>query len=266
MPTKLLKKDEELALARDWLENKNERARARLVLSYGPLIRAQSRKFMRPGLTKDDLYQEGVIGFMAGLDNFNPDLGHSIGTLARFHIAAHMQHFVSEFAGVMRLPNSRRIKGLVNTVIPAIRIMESKLGRTLEDKERETVCIEAGFTLAELHDYEQALRPAKVLGTPTGGEDGQAFDLSDPGTKAPESEHAGNQASEIVERILSDFDERTRKILTLRHMSDEFNSLESIAGEIGISRERVRRIEMQALDKFRKALVEAGVTDFTDLV
>lgn len=269
MTTKLLEKDEEMALARAWLSSRDERARSRLVRAYQPMIRRIARKHLRSGLTVEDLVQEGTIGFMAGLDNFDPSRGYSVGTLARFHIAARIQLHVSEFTGIIRLPNSRRIKGLLSNCVSKIRLEEKERGEALSNAEKEEICLAAGFTLAELEQYEMVMRPTKSIAAQSSSDDDESnFELADD-KASPEDivaqEQSMSVARSILSRIMQGFPERTQKILSMRHLSDDFVSLDAIAAEVGISRERVRRIEKDALLEIRKGLSDAGIGTLSDI-
>jgi RNA polymerase sigma factor (sigma-70 family) len=269
MTTKLLEKEEELALARAWLGSGDKRARARLVRAYQPMIRRIARKYLRSGLGIDDLIQEGTIGFMAGLDNFDPDRGYSVGTLARFHIAARIQLHVSEFTGIIRLPNSRRIKGLLSNCVSKIRFEEKERGEALSNSEKDKICQDAGFSLAELEQYEMVMRPTKSITAQSASDDDESgFEIVDEGG-TPEDITSQNQsmgvAKTIIARIMENFPERTQKILTMRHLSEDFVSLDTIAAEVGISRERVRRIEKDALAEIKRGFIEAGISNFSDI-
>jgi|TARA_R100000687_G_scaffold82011_1_gene80247 RNA polymerase sigma factor (sigma-70 family) len=266
---KMLEKPEELALARAWLDQQCERSRARLVDAYHPMIRRIARKHLRNGLTMDDLTQEGVIGFMAALDNFDPDRGYSVGTLARFHIAARVQLYVSEFTGIIRLPNSRRIKGLLSNCVSKIRFEENLRGETLSAAEKDEICTNAGFSLRELEQYEMVMRPTKSLAAQSSSDDDETvFELADE-TADVEAEVVRSSSMKSAEvllgRILADFPERTRTILRMRHLSEDFVSLDKIAAEVGVSRERVRRIEMDALDVIRERFKAAGIDGLGDI-
>jgi RNA polymerase sigma-32 factor len=267
MTTRILEKHEEIELARAWLNQGCERSRARLVTAYQPMIKNIARKHMRAGLNRDDLIQEGNIGFLAGLDNFDPDKGFSVGTLASYHIRSRMQLHIAEFLGILRLPNSRRIKGLISQCVGQIKARETEVGRTLTDHEKADLCKEAGFSLAELHEYEQTIRPVKSLSAPS-FDDEAVFEIRDEtaGTEALVEGQSVNQAKSILADILAEMPERTRTIITLRHLSEEFVSLESIAEQVGISRERVRRIELDALQKIKTSLAQGGIKSLSDVL
>jgi len=222
---------------------------------------------MRAGLNRDDLIQEGTIGFLAGLDNFDPEKGYSVGTLARYHIQSRMQLHIAEFIGIVRLPNSRRIKGLISKCVGQIRAKEGEIGRSLSDVEKAEICEDAGFSLSELHEYEQTIRPVKSLSAPS-FDDENVFEIKDETSTAETliEDQSVAQAAEILGDILRSLPERTQTIITLRHLSGEFTSLETIAEKVGVSRERVRRIELEALDTIKKALAKAGISSLSDVL
>jgi RNA polymerase sigma factor (sigma-70 family) len=266
---KMLEKTEELSLARAWLDHGCEHSRARLLDAYQPMIRKNARKYLRNGLNLDDLIQEGNIGFLAGLDNFDPDRGYSVGTLARFHITARIQLHLSEFAGIIRLPNSRRIKGLLSKCVGKIRFEEAELGRSLSMQEKAKLCENAGFSLEELEQYEMVMRPTKSISSQSSNDDEEyGFELPDENVDTEAQvirKQSLENARSLLVSILKNMPERTQKILTMRHLSDKFVSLDSISQEVGISRERVRRIEMDALSTIRQRLEEKGVESISDI-
>jgi RNA polymerase sigma factor (sigma-70 family) len=266
MTTRLLEKKEELELARSWLENGCQRSRAKIVTAYQPMIKNIARKHMRNGLSRDDLIQEGTIGFLSGLDNFDPSTGYSIGTLARWHVAARMQLHIAEFIGVLRLPNSRRIKGLISKCVGKIRCKENEIGRQLSDIEKSEICKDAGFSLDELHEYERAIRPAKSFSAPV-YDDENVHELEDTKTTTEGmlSSQSVTQAAGLLKIAIKNLPERTQSIIAMRHLSCDFNSLESIAEKVGISRERVRRIELDALQKIKLDLEKSGIADLSDI-
>lgn len=268
MNAPLLQKHEELTLAKAWKEQSSQSARARLLQAYQPLVRSIATRYMRPGLDRDDLIQEGNIGFLAGLDNFDPSMEYSVGTLARFHIAARMQIHVGEFAGVLRLPNSRRIKKLLTQCFAALKAAEAHTGRELNDREKEAIAKDLGFSLSEIQEYERAMRPPKSLSHAAGTEDEPGFEIADETTLEDVQIKARSLSgvAGILRDILGTMPERTRTILILRHMNPEFVSLESIAKDLNLSRERVRRIEIEALLDLRKKLDEAGIKDLGDVL
>ena len=158
-PPGSLERQEEARLTRLWRDRADQDARGRLVEAYRPLIRSLARRFVRPGLDIEDLESEGTIGFLSCLDHFDPDLGYSVATLARFHIVARLQVHASEFSGQIRLPKSRKMRDVITGALARLREQESALGRKLTDEDRLRVCEEFGLSLSDLEKYEMVMRP-----------------------------------------------------------------------------------------------------------
>ena len=267
---KMLERAEEVSLARAWLEEGSQVARARLLQAYQPLIRNIARKHLRSGLFIEDLVQEGSLGFLSALDNFNPDLGYKVGTLARFHIASRIQIYISEFTGVIRLPDSKRIKTLLSSCVSQIRYETARQSEPLTTEQKTKICEQAGFTLKELEQYEMAMRPPRIIADRNSGDENESsFDLSDPDADIEQnviSNDTVEQIQQILSQVLQTLPKRTRQILTMRHLSDEFMSLDKIAQKIGVSRERVRIIERSALKIIKEELQKRGIENFDDIL
>jgi RNA polymerase sigma factor (sigma-70 family) len=232
------------------------------------MIRNIARRYLRAGLDVEDLVQEGSMGFIGALDNFDPDLGYSVGTLARFHVAARIQLHVSEFAGSIRLPNSRKIKGLLSQCVSRIRLAEAEKGEPLDASEKAKICEAAGFEFAELEQYEMVMRPSRSLSGASADGDESAFELRDENADVERlvlEKSSMESVARLLEELLAEMPERTARIVRLRHLSEDFVSLDAIGAEIGISRERVRRIEMKALRIIRERLAQAGLTRYDDV-
>ncbi|GAW36988.1 RNA polymerase sigma factor RpoS [Roseovarius sp. A-2] len=265
--TKMLNRSEELSLARAWLERGDERARARLVEAYQPLVIRMAKSRQRRGAHISDLIQEGNIGLLRCLDNFDPGLGHSISTLARFYIHDQIALYFDETSAVTRIPRSRRIKRLVSAVIEPIREIEEAHGVKLTREQEESICLDEGF------EYEDLERYRAVNGVTYGieGDDEEAgwSEISDDRATPEEalvSERSAESASRAVFDAMSRMPERTQKILRMRHFSEEFVSLDEIGEAVGISRARVRRIEEDAMTDIRAALEAQGFHELEDIL
>jgi len=266
--TKMLTRDQEMDLARAWLDHGDERARARLVRAYQPMIVRIAKKHHRPGVDLQDLIQEGNIGFLGGLDNFEPDRGYSIGTLARFHIGNKICIYLGDTGAIVRIPNSKRIRRLLSAVIRPIREIEALHGVKLTAAEESSICEDEGFTHAELENYRA------VHGVPCGIEAGgdedesgsELADVSDTPEDALLVSRSLEASQRAVAGILSSLPAKTQKIVAMRHLSDEFVSLDSIAEELGMTREGVRKSEAAAVDKIRTRLIAEGFTGLGDVL
>ena len=266
--TKMLTRDQEMDLARAWLDHGDERARARLVRAYQPMIVRIAKKKKRPNTDLQDLIQEGSIGFMAGLDNFDPERGYSVGTLARYHISHKIGVYLGETGAIVRVPKSKRILRLVSNVIEPIREIEAAYGVKLTAAEEAAICEDEGFTHAELENYRA------VHGVPcgieaTGDEDESGSELADV-SDTPEDALLVSRSLEAAQRavagIMSSLPAKSQKIIAMRHLSDKFVSLDSIAEELGMTREGVRKSEAAAVHKIRTRLVAEGFTGLGDVL
>lgn len=262
-----LEREEELALARAWLDHGDLRARDLIVAAYRPLIARVARQKCGSGNDLEDLIQEGTIGFMAGLDNFDPDRGYSVGTLAEYHIRNRLATYLSETRNVMRLPNSRKLKRLVSSVVAPINAIESEFGVVLTAEERALICEDEGFMLSDLEEYLVNTSRAKAIQTPDDETTG-----CDPACPAAGAEADVLQSRSVerfraaVAEVLSTMPERTRDILAMRHFSDDFVSLDHLARRFGVTRERIRQIESNGLAELRDGLRRRGIASVDDVL
>jgi RNA polymerase sigma factor (sigma-70 family) len=259
---KKLNRQEEISLAREWKLKGDRIALDKLVEAYQPLIINISGRYVRGNIQRSDLIQEGVIGFISGLENFSPELGYGVGTLTRFHIESHMQMHVAEFGGTIRLPKSRRIKNLMSRVVGSIRMLENVHGRTLSQEEKARLCERHGFDLTELEELQAVLAPYKSI---SGGfTDDDEWGVTIASTSTGEQEATKNldteRAAKAIQNAMRHLDERARYIIARRHFGDDCLSYKALGAELGISGERVRRVEENARNILRERLQMAGIT------
>ena len=136
------------------------------------------------------------------------------------------------------------------------------------NSDKQSICAQAGIKELQVEKYEMARRPAvKISSSDCDGDEVVKEIIDDRDTV--EEEVAKRQSIEKAKMVLSDiFDnmhERSRRVITLRYMSDAFTSYDYIATEIGVSRELVRRIERAELENIRKGLKKSGIKEFDDI-
>lgn len=265
--TQFLERKEEIALARAWLDRGDIRARDRIIAAYRPLIARVARQKCGNGNDLEDLIQEGTIGFMSGLDKFDPDRGYRVGTLAEYHVRERLALYLSETRNVMRLPNSRKLKRLVSSVVAPINAIESEFGIVLTAEERALICEDEGFTLADLEEYLINTSRAKAI--QASDDETSGCDPACPSSGA-EVEVLQSQSVErfraAVAEVLATMPERTRTILELRHLSDDFVSLDDLPKRYGVTRERIRQIESNGLAELRDGLRRRGIGSVGDVL
>jgi RNA polymerase sigma factor (sigma-70 family) len=267
MKTKILTLEEQLDLARAWLDNGDERARSNLVRAYQPMIRRIARKYLRNGLAMDDLVQEGTIGLLRAIDNFDPERELSLSNLARFHIAHRINTFIFDSAYVAKMPNSRRLKRLFYRVVLPIQQIESGLGVKLTRAQKSIICEDEDCTFEELEEFELMRSVPKSICAHSDDEE-SGFEPTDD-AKTPEdaliSSATVKKVSEGLHAAIAELDEQPRSIMARRHFSGEFVSYDTIAEENGISRERVRAIEKRAIEDIKPKMLSRGIRGVGDI-
>lgn len=259
--TKFLTREEELDLIHAWQNDRNEQARVKLIAAYKPLIVGFARRNSRCASDTADMIQEGIYGFIVALEKFDPENGARLGTFAQYDI----QRFAREYRLLNnsngKLPNSRCIKGIEGRVVRWISAIEKEFGVKLTRAQETLICEDEGFTISDLDEYRMFTSLPKPIGPMSEEESGVEISVE----ADSEDEILATRSKDIVADCLAVFPERTRRILEARYFSDEFISLDRLAAELSISRERIRQIERKALAEMHASLQARGL-QLDDLV
>jgi len=258
----VLERDEEVGLARRWRDQKDERARDRLVETHLRHVVAIALKYRRYGLPVEDLIAEGSCGLLHALTKFDPERGYRLVTYAGFWIRAYVLSYILRSwslvgggTGALRskvffkLRRERaRILSQVGEGEQAMRMLAEKFGLTPEELEH----------MLRRLDARDVSLDAPV------GEDAAArlVDLL-PSTEPNQEDIAARaevraQASEAVRSALKRLDPRERYIVEQRLTVDTEDelTLAEIARRLGVSRERARQLEARAKKKLRVQILE----------
>jgi RNA polymerase primary sigma factor len=228
-------------------------ARRKLILSHLHLVVSIARRFCGRGLPFEDLIQEGTLGLETAVDNFDWRSGNRLATYARWKIASAIDSALANTARTIRIPvHIQRKVGRINRA-------ERKLRQELEREPLIEEIVEVtGFSVAEIDALKANTRPAISLDAPA--RDGES--ASQPTRVADESVRPLDEQCIEVEMkrglpfALGLLQERERTVLELRFgVNGEARvTLEEIGCRLGVSRERVRQIEVEALAKLRSLL------------
>jgi RNA polymerase sigma-32 factor len=261
MRAPLLAADHERDLARRWRDHRDERALHELITAYLRLVVAMAARFRHYGLPMSDLVQEGSVGLMQAAARFEPEREVRFSTYATWWIRSAMQDFVLRNWSIVRTGTTSAQKSLFFN-LRRLRAKIGDVGETGISRDARTRIARA-LNVGE-HDVEaMAARmsaPDRSLNAPLTEEgDGEWQDLLADDSADPETEtmHAHDSAArvELVKDALCDLSERERLIIRERKLEEESVTLEALGARLGISKERVRQIEGNALEKLRRALI-----------
>ena len=255
----LLTAAEEVELAKR-IERGDAAAKARMINCNLRLVVSIAKRYQRQGVALGDLVQDGIIGLNRAAEKFDWRKGFKFSTYATWWIRQACQRAVANQSRTIRVP----------THVHERRVKLSRARRRLElELERQPTAEElAKATGLELAHVEEALDVAEVsasLNQSIGSEgDGELGDLfADPAASDPAEEAGAAVRRHEVRTALQTLPERERRVLELRFGFDgQQQSLEAIGKELGLTRERIRQLEREALAKLEARLGdEVAATD-----
>jgi len=255
----LLTHEEEISLARRLRDNNDLAAAQELVLSHLRLVVSVTRGYLGYGLPHADLIQEGNIGLMKAVRRFDPEQGVRLVSYAVHWIKAEMHEFILKNWRLVKVAttkahrklffNLRSHKGDTESMTPA---QIDELAKKLKVKHEEVIEMETRMSGRDI-----------ALESPTDDEDDRfapiaylSSERNEP-TRVLEAQQNDRLQSEGLESALGKLDARSRRIVEARWLAQDDGSgatLHDLAGEFGVSAERIRQIESAALKKMKGAL------------
>ena len=266
----ILEKREEQSLARRWRDEGDTDAAHKLVTSHLRLVAKIAMKYRGYGLPVADLVSEGSIGLMKAVKKFDPDLGFRLSTYAMWWIRASITEYVLKSWSMVKLGTLASQKKLffsLRSIKSRLNILDSgELTPEQADQLSEIMNVSSvDITNMNRRLSSRDLSLNAPLSTDEGGIEFQDTLISkglSPELQFAESEELSHH-SEILMRAMQALPERERDILAERRLSDAPQTLEVLGKKYGISRERIRQLEVRAFEKV-KAAVKAEVADEVD--
>ena len=262
MSAPLLEREEELDLATAWREKGDEHALHKLTTAYMRLVVAVAAKFRHYGLPFPDLVSEGNIGLMQAAARFEPERGVRFSTYASWWIRSSIQDYVLRNWSIVRTGTTAAQKSLFFN-LRRLRALIKDVGSGSLTPENRAYVAQA-LRVGEDDVDQMAARLAAVdrsLNAPfTEDGDGEWQDLLADERPDPEAstmdKRDKSKRSQWLGEAMQRLSEREQLIIRERRLREDSVTLERLGVHLGISKERVRQIEHQALKKLKKALTE----------
>jgi RNA polymerase sigma-32 factor len=254
----VLSADEERELAVRFREADDLDAAKRLVLSHLRFVVHVARGYAGYGLPLGDLIQEGNVGLMKAVKRFDPSVGVRLVSFAVHWIRAEIHEYVLRNWRLVRVATTKAQRKLFFN----LRKAKKHLG-WLSRAEAEAVAADLGVTPREVTEMEQRLSSRDLSFDPQPEEDedfAPAAYLPSPNSDpalAVERDDADSDTHERLAGALAGLDERSRQIVTRRWLVDQKATLHELAAEYGVSAERIRQIEANAIGKLKKQIAPA---------
>jgi RNA polymerase sigma-32 factor len=250
----VLSKEDELALAVRFRSKDDLDAARQLVLSHLRFVVHIARGYLGYGLPMGDLVQEGNVGLMKAVKRFDPGVGVRLVSFAVHWIRAEIHEYVLRNWRLVKVATTKSQRKLFFN----LRRMKKNLA-WLSEEETRAVAKDLGVDVSDVREMEQRLSARDMSFDPTPDTDEEesyspAMYLpasnADPAIEV-EREEWEEDSSERLSVALEKLDERSRSILKRRWMTDDKATLHELADEYGISAERVRQVESNAISKLK---------------
>ena len=258
----ILTAEEEYMLAKRFEEHQDPEAAAKLVTSHLRLVAKIAMGYRGYGLPVSELIAEGNIGLMQGVKKFEADRGFRVATYAMWWIKASIQEFILRSWSLVKLGTTAAQKKLFFNLRRMKKNLEAYEDGDLRPEDVRKIATDLGVTEDEVISMNR-----RMLG---GGDTSLNVSLNEDGEGqwqdtlvdgGPLQDEIVADAEERIQRhallieAMQNLTDREKQILTDRRLVDEPRTLEELSQEFGVSRERVRQIEVRAFEKLQKAMM-----------
>ena len=257
----MLEPQDEYMLAKRWREHGDRDAAHKLVTSHLRLVAKIAMGYRGYGLPISEVISEGNVGLMQAVKRFEPEKGFRLATYAMWWIKAAIQEYILRSWSLVKMGTTANQKKLFFNLRKAKSKISALEEGDLRPDQVKLIAKRLGVTEQDVVDMNRRLGGDVSLNAPIreDGDSGEWQDWlvddvsTDQETKLAESEESDNRRKALGE-ALSVLNERERRIFEARRLADDPVTLEDLAAEFGVSRERVRQIEVRAFEKVQRAV------------
>ena len=260
----MLTKDEEFMLAKRWSEHEDPEAAHRLVTSHLRLVAKIAMGYRGYGLPIGEVISEGNVGLMQAVKKFEPDKGFRLATYAMWWIRASIQEYILRSWSLVKMGTTAAQKKLFFNLRKAKSQISAFEEGDLRPEHVTKIATDLGVPEEDVINMNRRLTGDASLNSPLRSDSESEWQdwLTDDTQVSQESRLADTEEHSLrmglLQEAMEELTDREKHILTERRLKDDPVTLEELAGQYGVSRERVRQIEVRAFEKLQKAMRAAA--------
>ncbi len=260
----MLAKDEEFMLAKAWKEHHDSEAAHKMVTSHLRLVAKIAMGYRGYGLPMGEVISEGNVGLMQAVKKFDPDKGFRLATYAMWWIRASIQEYILRSWSLVKMGTTAAQKKLFFN----LRRLKGQM-QAIEDGDLKPDQVKSIATKLDVSEDDVISMNRRMSGGDSSlnaplRSDSEAewqdwlLDESDSQEETLVNSDEFDTRMEMLEAAMGELNDRERHIITERRLVDEPKTLEELSTVYGVSRERVRQIEVRAFEKLQKAMRAAA--------
>ena len=260
----MLEPQQEYMLAKSWREHDDRDAAHQLVTSHLRLVARIAMGYRGYGLPIGEVISEGNVGLMQAVKRFDPDKGFRLATYAMWWIRAAIQEYILRSWSLVKMGTTAAQKKLFFNLRKIKGQMKALEEGDLRPDQVKRIATQLGVTEEDVISMNRRLAGDSSLNAPVrndaeSGEwqDWLVDDTMDQETALAESEER-DQRRGMLNDALKGLNARERRVFEARRLAEEPLTLEELSAEFGVSRERIRQIEVRAFEKVQKAVTKAA--------
>jgi RNA polymerase sigma-32 factor len=265
----MLEPQQEYMLAKSWREHGDRDAAHQLVTSHLRLVARIAMGYRGYGLPIGEVISEGNVGLMQAVKRFDPDKGFRLATYAMWWIRASIQEYILRSWSLVKMGTTAAQKKLFFNLRKIKGQLKALEEGDLHPDQVKRIATQLGVTEDDVVSMNRRLAGDSSLNAPVrnDSESGEWQDwlvdeTMDQETALAESEEKENRRG-LLNDALKGLNERERRVFEARRLSEDPLTLEELSAEFGVSRERIRQIEVRAFEKVQKAVQKAAAAQAT---